>query len=1128
MKTLFYLLLLLTAQTLRSQSVVETKYANGLVKTRYHIQQKDTFLTEYFHPNGKIDKRTWRSDSSHIYRHGQLVGTFYGQRPQANWYEQIPMIGSRYIEGIGYDSIFEYYPNRKVKKHFFWTCDSVFNQIYFLSNGTRRATRTYKQNSYLDNDLDSQMEVIIDTVAATETINQWKNGQLLERIERDSMSSWSQQMNFDTATGKIDFLWKRDDNQRLILDKNTLSCLYGFRNKEGDWVIPPKYESVKSFNKAYYIVNEGHKYGILNQYGQIMIPTEWDFLEPLSRDDDKPIQISISNPYSVDFRPLANARLRCRKGNKYGVVANDGKIILEPVYQAVRNSNKNLFEVRMGSFWGIVNHDGQIVVAPKYVSIDFTSQDDLFITVDTIPNSSTEDNDAIQKLGLVNDKGQILLNQAFSKIDRPKNRAFWVKTSSESPKIGLFHAERGWLLDTISITLSNMNKRHAPSPYLLAKYQDTLMGAITPLGGKVILPFEYQYIKYVEKKAYQSDFSEDNEPTQVFFICEKQNKYGIFNPQTQQWMIPLKYDGLQDVSDSVFLALHDKKWRFINLQDQILLPESYDEVGMRPDYPYAYFAWGQKPQQDRLLFYTAESFPFTVALSEMDHEETPIQEAFSFNRGAHLLYYNQQARVVAGSEDSILAMNGTHLITQNKHTKQRQIIDNQGNKKLFLSKYKILKLLPALNSILLEDTSLHKLGMMTLDEKIILPCQYFGITTRDAHPVIWAKKEVAPLPVDVPAKLRYFERSVADENWQMFDSTGKLLSDFHFDYPFEWANHLGIGQVNDKQGLWNHQGMNILPARYDKIWYDTLSKIFHLFRLKNGRHDKIGFANADGQLIIDTVLSNMSVFNGDYALVATDSGNYGIIRRNGQYWIEPRPNALQKTPFNVMTSLANTAIRKSGNYSFQIRYDESNDSMMKKVDLLDTAQKRLLDNLALEQVIEHYFLKGDYVWMRRNKNRVFESPFQLNLYEAIPLGGGEYLDDISTNVADFAITTKGISLALSRSKSNPIKNKETTHYCSNFKLENNIWVNQSIESILFLNESNKTALNRLLITKLGEMKNVDIACGDPTSYFQKVQNRFYILPKGLKFYVPKWEDSAFDSSVPVLLTWEELKPFLNY
>lgn len=1184
MKTLFYGLLLLTAQTVSSQSVVATKYANGVVKMRYHIQQKDTFLVETYYQNGQLAARTWRDDSTHLYNIGEIgrLAKEYGRKKQVRWIE--PHF-SGYWDALSRDSVFEYYPDGKIQKRYFWAGDTIFNSQVFWTNGQLTESNYWKLNQdssfsycYMNNGSKSCYTKNVKTHKSQDL--KYINNKLYSKFdyERKTMNSMTGQAFFDTLTGQPIFIWKRD-SQGFHPDKDPILCLYGFRDNADNWVVSPQYESVTHFNKIYFIVQKQGKYGVMNRSGQWIVPMEWDLLEDLTLASAmvfERISVRDFNNKLVNALPNAIAYLVCRKEDKYGIIDNHGKIILEPVYQGIREKKGDLFEVKIGDFWGVVDKNGKIVVEPKYSGVLFTRYDDLFISMNQKPITNTpfsepkyntsiefdylkENGDTAMVLprigsgdyGLVHRNGQILLTPSFSAIRMGKHqdRYFWVR-SNHSQEIGLFHAERGWLLDTQAHAHIDVNR------YVITtdnpKKTSNGYGLIAVPDVKRLLPFDFQVIKPFEKKIYDAQLPQTHithaYQSYLFFLCQKEGKWGIYDFEKQNWAIPLKYDDLKVISDSVFLAVQGGKWRFINLQERVLLADVYESAGIAP-FAYQYSAqyhnyWADYQtypyfvqKRNKLFFYTRISFPFTISITE--YQEADDKKFFSATTfQGNSLIYNRAGDLLYMGNDTIVARDGAYVALQNKVTKMVQIIDNQGNKKLFSTPYLILSLQGKANTILVKDTIRQKIGALNLDGKEILPCNYFGVMQRDSQGVIWAKKEVPTLPkIQLMPQNAAKSLAYSDGNWQMFDGNGKLLSLLYFDYPFAWQNALAIGQVDGKQGLWNNKGNAVLPPQYDKIWYDGLSKMFHLFKFKSGQPDKVGFANADGQLIIDTILSNMSVFTQDYALVESQAGHYGIVRRNGQYLIPPKPNALQQCNFDLIALLdgakdsmmakqqaVQNYVYKVYNYEhygylFQkpyLSYD-GGETLEIKIKRLDTLQRRILHNLMLEQMIENYFLNPTDIELKRNTIGHFADAS----LDKISFGSYGNLLDLSGHIVDFAITTKGINL-FSYPRSPLTGGMGSNYGAHNFKMENNIWQKHYLESILFLTESNKSALNKLLIKKLSEIKNENIDCGDPSTYFQKVQNQFYILDEGLCFFMPN-----LGHRIPLLFTWDELRPFLK-
>jgi hypothetical protein len=96
----------------------------------------------------------------------------------------------------------------------------------------------------------------------------------------------------------------------------------------------------------------------------------------------------------------------------------------------------------------------------------------------------------------------------------------------------------------------------------------------------------------------------------------------------------------------------------------------------------------------------------------------------------------------------------------------------------------------------------------------------------------------------------------------------------------------------------------------------------------------------------------------------------------------------------------------------------------------------------------------------------------------------------------------------------------------------NGWENIELNDILNVNRDNSLLINELLNQKIKLLKNENIDCSNPTVYFERSKDLFFVKEKGLEFYLPRqMEANTYSGTgwnhVPLLLTWEELKPFLK-
>lgn len=109
---------------------------------------------------------------------------------------------------------------------------------------------------------------------------------------------------------------KKTTFEEALPFNNNIACvksdgLYGFINKEGEFIIPPTYETAQSFINDMAIVKSNGKYGAININNEEIIPFIYDN-----------ISFNFGNYLSV------------QKDNKYGLIDPKGNTIIEPKYLA--------------------------------------------------------------------------------------------------------------------------------------------------------------------------------------------------------------------------------------------------------------------------------------------------------------------------------------------------------------------------------------------------------------------------------------------------------------------------------------------------------------------------------------------------------------------------------------------------------------------------------------------------------------------------------------------------------------------------------------------------------------------------------------------------------------------------
>jgi hypothetical protein len=83
-----------------------------------------------------------------------------------------------------------------------------------------------------------------------------------------------------------------------------------------------------------------------------------------------------------------------------------------------------------------------------------------------------------------------------------------------------------------------------------------------------------------------------------------------------------------------------------------------------------------------------------------------------------------------------------------------------------------------------------------------------------------------------------------------------------------------VKSIEDKEGLYNLKGENIIPVEYDKV--ENISE--GLFRVRKG--DKWGYMNTSGEVVIDFQFAGAEDFNYGYAQVK-EGTTWGLIDKSG-------------------------------------------------------------------------------------------------------------------------------------------------------------------------------------------------------------------------------------------------------
>lgn len=145
-------------------------------------------------------------------------------------------------------------------------------------------------------------------------------------------------INSDFKNGLAVFCNNKDD-----LPSFKKSDRYGFIDKTGKVVIPPKFKDLGDFSENIATVKLNNKWGVIDTTGKFVIQPRYN--------------------NSIDFyEGLADVKI----GSKYGYMNKNEKIVIKPQFDIAGRFEEGLAPIVINNKQGYINKKGEIVIKPQF------------------------------------------------------------------------------------------------------------------------------------------------------------------------------------------------------------------------------------------------------------------------------------------------------------------------------------------------------------------------------------------------------------------------------------------------------------------------------------------------------------------------------------------------------------------------------------------------------------------------------------------------------------------------------------------------------------------------------------------------------------------------------------------
>lgn len=156
---------------------------------------------------------------------------------------------------------------------------------------------------------------------------------------------------------------------------------YGYMDRTGRIVIPPKYSQAGPFREGFALVREKGRFGFVNARGEEVIPPRFEDAWHFSNGrasvlldgqwgviDTTGALVPGAEPAPVAFAEerTTTGPVRIRVDGRYGFVRPNGDTLVPPIYQQAWYFKDGLARIRADGKWGFIDSTGAVAIPPRF------------------------------------------------------------------------------------------------------------------------------------------------------------------------------------------------------------------------------------------------------------------------------------------------------------------------------------------------------------------------------------------------------------------------------------------------------------------------------------------------------------------------------------------------------------------------------------------------------------------------------------------------------------------------------------------------------------------------------------------------------------------------------------------
>ena len=399
-------------------------------------------------------------------------------------------------------------------------------------------------------------------------------------------------------------------------------------------------ETVSSID--YMLYSNNNKFGVINRNGDVLVQANYDEIQ--IRNPSKPVFICKYNynPESCQYSikvlndkseqilyqyviveaiclntdvsniPYEKSVLKFQDKGKYGLIDFQGKVILKPTYEEISSFdyNEGLLLVKKNGKVGIININGAVVVKEEYDLIESDAYYEEGAEYKKSAYLVANKNGETYKYGLLNHKGEKILDVKYEQIARIANN----EKDDNIYTVAIADHKAGFYKNSQNIIPNEYDDiSYEQSNNCLILEKDEKQG-IADFSGKNLLEIKYDNIyisgKYINAQKEQNveiiefttmqqvdiegivGLSDTVSPKYAVAITNDE-KYKIYSKEKNE-VAKGQYDYLEFLFENYFIKADDQKYNIIDSSGKNMLKRNYSSIQKIPNSNIVQATYGNK------------------------------------------------------------------------------------------------------------------------------------------------------------------------------------------------------------------------------------------------------------------------------------------------------------------------------------------------------------------------------------------------------------------------------------------------------------------------------------------------------------------------------------------------------